>query len=176
MPGGARNFSGLMPLLAAAGIALLVLPGCSTSKTPGSAAADPAQGKPATARGQSAKGSKNASSGYVDPALVSASSAARASGTGIPVEGASDDYPGGDAMAQDVVTQPTGIRAGSVSIFSGAAAASTEPTAYGTMPATTATGRVDARTGSVFSAPAAPASQYDTQGCGADADGNRLNC
>lgn len=175
MPGSARNFSGLMPLLAAAGLALLVLPGCSTSKTPGSAA-DPTGDKPATARGQSAKGGKNTSSGYVDPALVSASSAARASATGIPVDGASDDYPGGGAMAQGVVTQPTGIRAGSVSIFSGAAPASTEPAEYGTMPAATVTGRVDARTGSVFSAPAAPASQYDTQGCGTDADGNPLNC
>jgi hypothetical protein len=152
-----------------------VLPGCSTSNTSESAADAATQDKPATARGLPAKGGKTASSGYVDPALVSASSATPPSGTGIPVGAAAADYPG-DAMAQGVVTQPTGIRAGSVSIFSGSAPPAIEPAANGTMPVATTTGRVDARTGSVFSAPTAPATQYDAQECGTDGDGNPLNC
>lgn len=70
-------------------------------------------------------------------------------------------------MAAGVVTQPTGIRAGSASIFSGNAAPATDAPA----PAMTS-GGINARTGSVFSAPA----QYASESCGTDVDGNPLSC
>lgn len=73
-------------------------------------------------------------------------------------------------MAAGVVTQPTGIRAGSASIFSGNVAVAA-PATDAPPPAMTS-GGINARTGSVFSAPAT----YLSESCGTDIDRNPLSC
>ncbi|MCB5201925.1 hypothetical protein LH464_05465 [Neorhizobium sp. T786] len=171
MPDSARHFQGLpLPLLMATGLMLASLSGCSTSKATDSAEVQVAGDSPSKKAGHTRSG-KTASSGYVDPALVSASSAAQTSGRAADDSGTSNATTSpGEAMGQGVVTQPTGIRAGSMSIFSNAAPPAPEPPVAETTAAPAAPGRVDARTGSVFSAPSVP------QGCGTDGLGYPISC
>lgn len=138
------------------------LAGCKTTDADASGAQ--AQSRPAVAD-RSAKPTKagtSSSDGYVDPALVSASSIAGEDGNA-PQDTASS--------LAGVVTQPTGIRAGNTSIFSNTAS----PTPGGSDIYPQPSGRVDARTGSMFTAPAAT-SVPAAGSCGTDADGYSLNC
>ena len=169
MPGNSGSRPVRLRLLIAAGAAAIALSGCTTSSKSGSAD-ESAIKETAASKGRSANAGETASSSYTDPAVVSASSAAYdADGMvadGVPAAPDPDSY-AGDAMAAGVVTQPTGIRAGSASIFSGNAAPATDA------PAPAMAGRgINARTGSVFSAP----TQYPSESCGTDIDGNPLSC
>lgn len=162
-----RRFAALMVLTLAVG----GLAGCATKGSTGDAAASDEQEPDASAEGLLAKGGTTASSGYVDPTLVSSASAAE--------ETATPDVYGAQAQAAPdlagAVSQPTGIRAGSVSIFSGTPSVAVEPATTGTVPANAGPGRVNATAGSVFSAPpAAPA--YDAPSCGTTVNGAPLSC
>lgn len=119
---------------------------------------------------QSANRGGGASTGYVDPALASAS-AAPAEGTA----GGASAQPGPGLAG--LVTQPTGIRAGSVSIFSAPAQVAPEPMATGTVAPTS--GRVNATAGSMYSTPAPVpvyAPEYAPGSCGRAEDGVPLSC
>ena len=167
MPGSSARRQSRLRLLIAAGAAAIALSGCTTSGKSGSAD-ESAIKETASSKGRAADAGETASSSYTDPAVVSASSAAY-DRDGVVADGvpATPDSFAGDAMAAGVVIQPTGIRAGSASIFSGNAAPATDA------PAPAMTGRgINARTGSVFSAPA----QYPSESCGTDIDGNPLSC
>ena len=156
----------------AAGLALLGLAGCSATGKSGTSAATSENAEPAaSAKGLLAKGGTTASSRYVDPALVSAASVAENAPAEQPAYGGPQEEP---ALA-GAVMRPTGIRAGSVSIFSTPAPAAAEPMATGTVRVGAAAGRVDATAGSVFSVPAPPAAGM-TPDCGTDLDGTPLNC
>ncbi|MCJ8518291.1 hypothetical protein ABID21_001400 [Pseudorhizobium tarimense] len=154
------------------GLLIFALAGCATSGKKEDEDGASGQAKPAvSAKGLLAKGGTTVSNDYVDPGLVSAASVAE--------NGAPPDA--GPAMAQaqpgfaELVTQPTGIRAGSISIFSGSVATTADPAATATIPATATPGRVNATAGSVFSAPA-PAVMPATRSCGTAADGMPLSC
>ena len=163
-----RRFGALLAL----SLAIASLSGCATSgKSDGdTVAADGAEPEP-SAKGLLAKGGTTASNRYVDPALVSSASVAEDASTpdayGVPAQEAPD--------LAGAVSQPTGIRAGSVSIFSAPAPVMGDATMSGTVPAHAAPGRVNATAGSVFSAPPAAAA-YDGAGCGTAADGTPLSC
>ncbi|MFN7025777.1 MAG: hypothetical protein ACK4QP_14940, partial [Pseudorhizobium sp.] len=110
----------------------------------------------------------SSASPYVDPAVASAQQDTYGSQGGGPA-------PAGSGIA-GMVTQSTGIRAGSVSIFSSAGQTSQQPQATVTAPtAPTATGRVNATAGSMFSAPA-PTVTYTPGSCGRAEDGVPLSC
>ncbi|HEV7436170.1 MAG TPA: hypothetical protein VGO22_15025 [Pseudorhizobium sp.] len=150
------------------GLITLALAGCATSaKQEGEGTSSEAESA-SSAAGARAKGGTTPSTGYVDPALVSAASVAES------------DSPADASLAQpqpgfaDLVAQPTGIRAGSVSIFSGSVVTNVPPPTTATLPATAAPGRVNATAGSVFSAPA-PAAMPATPSCGT-IEGTPLNC
>ena len=172
MPGNSGRRPVRLRLLIAAGAAAIALSGCTTSGKSGSAD-ESAIKETAASKGRSANAGETASSSYTDPAVVSASSAAYDADGMVAdgVQAAPDpDSFAGDAMAAGVVTQPTGIRAGSASIFSGSVAVAAPAT---DAPAPAMAGRgINARTGSVFSAPA----QYPSESCGTDIDGNPLSC
>ncbi|CAD7023346.1 hypothetical protein REJC140_00177 [Pseudorhizobium endolithicum] len=173
---------GRTSLVAALGLlAIVALPSCSTSKTGQTAEAPAEAADSPKARGLLAKGGQTARARYIDPALVSAHSPTLVAdaATATPDEEAppSVDGTAGDAMAQGVVTQPTGIRAGTVSIFSGApvstAPVSAGPAAAGSVPPPPP-GRMDARAGSLFGSP--PAAAPVVEACGTDHRGLPISC
>nr|CAD6412690.1 hypothetical protein REQ54_01047 [Rhizobium sp. Q54] len=158
-------------------LAIVALPSCSTSKTGRTADAPAAAADSPKAKGLLAKGGRTARARYVDPALVSAHSPTLVADAATAAPGGeappSVDGTAGDAMAQGVVTQPTGIRAGTVSIFSGAPVSAAGPSAAGSVPPPPP-GRMDARAGSLFGSPptAAPA----VEACGTDERGLPISC
>src|SRR5690606_4103154 len=138
------------------------LAGCKTTGTDASGAEALSGQATAEKSARSARSETSSSSDYVDPALVSASS----------IAGEEYNAPQEDASSlAGVVTQPTGIRAGNSSIFSNAA----PPTPGGSDIYAPPSGRIDARTGSMFTAPAATSTPA-AGNCGTDADGYSLSC
>jgi hypothetical protein len=174
------SLSVLRHRIAIAGICLAVLSGCSTTQKTAEASgsgAAPAASTAADAKGILAKGGTTASSTYVDPMVstgqrrMQAQERSRSDAQSIAAE-----MPGHPAQASPSIaglaTEPTGVRAGSFSIFSAAqppASAAGDPVSAdvaGNAPNTTG---VSAARRSVFSA--APAAA-----CGTDAQGNPLSC
>lgn len=160
------------PLLLAAVVMPLALSGCTTGGKAGETG-EAESGAAAPSEERRAKAG-DTSSGYTDPALVSASSSGYGA-DGMNADGApgmaGSELDQANTLAPGVVTQPTGIRAGSNSIFSGGAPAAAPPSP-GAAPAVYPAGRIDARSGSVFSAPVpVPAGT-----CGTDVDGYPLSC
>jgi len=151
-----------MAALAAILTVAIGLAGCKTTGTDASRAETQSGSSPAQTSARSTKAEASSGGRYVDPALVSASSIAGEE-YNAPQEAASS--------ISGVVTQPTGIRAGNTSIFSNAAS----PAPGGSDIYAPPSGRVDARTGSMFTAPAAT-SVPASGNCGTDADGYSLNC
>lgn len=163
-----RRFGALL----AVSLAIAALAGCAT-KAP-SAGDTATSGEPEpdpSAKGLLAKGGTTASNRYIDPALVSSASVADDTSApdayGVPAQEAPD--------LAGAVSQPTGIRAGSVSIFSAPAPVVGEAVMTGTVPGSAAPGRVNATAGSVFSAPP-PAPVYGDPACGTAADGTPVSC
>lgn len=170
MPEGSLH-SKRLHALAAASIALTMLSACSTSKATHAEPSIVEQPSAETARQKAAQ--DTSVSGYVDPALVSASSTSQSADSATIDEMAGGSSVPGTTMEQGIVAQPTGIRAGSASIFSGPAPVASDPLPAEPYPVPVATGRIDARSGSMFSAPAATATQ---QGCGIDGLGFPISC
>lgn len=164
MSQSAARLSRCWPKVTALAVALLVLSACTTGKSPDSKLASTAQDKSRSAT----------SNDYVDPAVVSASTLARtrdrAAGDETRPSRVPDPNTPGNAMEQGVITQPTGIRASSVSIFSHATTTPVQPDPGDIPDSANHTGRVNARTGSVFSAPTV------RQGCSTQSEGNMLSC
>jgi hypothetical protein len=171
------SLSALRYRVAIAGVCLAVLSGCSTTQNTADAAdsgAAPAAGTAADAKGILAKGGTTASSTYVDPVVstgqrrMQAQERSRSDAQSVAAE--TPAYT--SSSIAGLATEPTGVRAGSFSIFSAAqppAPAAGDPAsadAAGNAPSTTG---VSAARRSVFSAAPAPA-------CGADAEGNLLSC
>jgi hypothetical protein len=157
-------------LLISALVASLGVSGCATtSKSPSRA---PAKEAPSATKADvsGVESLASPSSGYVDPMVASASSVTQ--------DGNSSE---GDYAAQpapgigELVTQPTGVRAGSVSIFSAPAQPHQVPAVSEPVAAPVAPGRVNATAGSVFSAPA-PTSTYSSTSCGTADDGVAISC
>ena len=155
-------------ILSAVGLILASLSGCATAGN-GQVDANPAEAGIAAA----AKPADNDTSGaspYVDPVVASASAqeATYADESSAPA-------PPGSGVA-GLVTQSTGIRAGSVSIFSSSGQPSPQPQATVAAPTAPAeTGSVNATAGSMFNAPA-PTSTYTPGSCGRAEDGVPLSC
>ncbi len=186
-------FSALRPRIAAT-LCLVLLAGCTTTRTSAEAtdAAAPKTGTATDAKGILAKGGTTASNRYRDP-MVSTGARQMQARNGIPTEAAPEvtDPAAGGTTAQaspsiaGLATQPTGVRAGSFSIFSSpvapnsgpemaTGAVATETSASALVPEAPgpaqATGRVNAAMTSVFSA------RQSIPGCGTDAAGNALSC
>ncbi|WP_131818959.1 hypothetical protein [Rhizobium sp. LCM 4573] len=165
-------------------LAAIMLSGCMTAKKPAEVASDAdssaaAATKQQGARGILAKGGETTANGYVDPYVRSAASLSQqaanvATESPVPENPAAATQP---ASLAELVTHPTGIRAGSVSIFSGQApAAYAEPTDTASIPAGQPTQRISATTGSVFSAAPQNSSAADAPACGTDTQGQPLSC
>jgi hypothetical protein len=169
---------------------IATLSGCMTAKK----AADIGQDSPAAAsepdnpQGLLAKGGTTASGRYVDPVIVKAPPHQQAkmglpasprpdapsqAAAGFPPAPASGAAPGAAAGSiAGLSTQPTGVRASSVSIFSASPApagmAPAPQNAGGAAPA----GGINAATGSVFS----PRQPLGTNPCQSDSAGRPVNC
>jgi hypothetical protein len=155
--------------LLAVSLAIGALAGCATKATSAGDTATSDGSEPAPSA--NSKDGTTASNRYIDPALVSSASVADDTSApdayGVPAQEAPD--------LAGAVSQPTGIRAGSVSIFSAPAPVVGEAVMTGTVPGSAAPGRVNATAGSVFSAPA-PAPVYGDPACGTAADGTPVSC
>jgi len=150
---------------------VVLLAGCATAGKGQSDASGEEVGAAASANGKLASNDASSSSPYVDPAVASASAQQDTYGS----EGGGGPPPAGSGIA-GLVTQSTGIRAGSVSIFSAPGQTSQQPQATVTAPtAPAATGHVNATAGSMFSAPA-PTVSYTPGSCGRAEDGAPLSC
>ncbi|RWX75636.1 hypothetical protein EPK99_18250 [Neorhizobium lilium] len=155
----------------------IALCGCMTNKKSADASKDPVQ-----AEGEQplqAKGGTTASTHYVDPVIAKASSQqqAKAGLPGSPTEQpsptAASAFPPTPVQASGSIagltTQPTGVRAGSFSIFSAGAAPSTAAPNTGAVPSGPG---ISATTGSVYTSHQPPASTA----CPTDSAGLPLNC
>lgn len=168
-------------LLAATCLCAVTLAGCSTmKKTADAPQAEPAS--PASAKGILAKGGATASNLYTDPAVSKAAGQAQAQTAQtapepavVPsgAEGAFPPAPNQPTSMAGLVTQPTGVRAGSGTIFSAnPPAPPAEPSASGPVPAELPRRNFNAMASSVYSLqPAAP-----TAACGTDEQGNPVSC
>ena len=158
-------------------LSIAALPSCSTGKASRTGEAPATAAGSQKAKGLLAKGGETARARYIDPALVSAHSpalVADAAAVGSEEERLpSTENPAGNAMGQGVVTQPTGIRAGTVSIFSGAPTSAAGPAATASVPSSPS-GRIDARSGSLFGR--SPAAAPAAEDCGTDDRGDPLSC
>ena len=166
--------------LAVSLICLSLLCGCSTTKTAAEASDTPSASSAADAKGILAKGGTTASNRYVDPMVSTARGQMQArSGPGSTPQTAAantlpTEMPEGAPSIAGLTTEPTGVRAGSFSIFSSSQPPASEtdsPTAETTGTVANTPG-VSAARRSVFSAsPAQTASP-----CGTDAQGTPLSC
>ncbi len=147
-----------------------LLSGCATADKAQSEANGKEASTTASVDGRTPKSDTSNSSPYVDPAVASASAEqAPYSSDG------SNPVPAQSGIA-GLATQPTGIRAGSVSIFSAPGQTYQQPQTTVTAPAAPATtGRVNATAGSMFSAPP-PTEAYTPGSCGRAEDGVPLSC
>lgn len=169
-------------LAAATCLGALTLAGCNTMKKTADADGPQVQpASPASAKGILAKGGATASNLYVDPAISKAAGqeaqtaqSAPEAATVLPgAEGAFPPAPSQPTSIAGLVTQPTGVRAGSGTIFStNPPTPSTEPSASGPVPAELPRRNFNAVASSVYSlqqtAPAAA--------CSADEQGNSVSC
>lgn len=166
------------------GLLISLLCSCATTKKVAEAD-DPGQSE-TTETGMLAKGGAAASGSYVDP-MVTTAHGRKLAQNGMPASGIRAGTPAKNALTQTyspmpasiagAVTEPTGVRAGNTSIFSGQGPAQVAETttaltaldtaypAANTMP----TGGVNAMTRSVFSTGTPVA-------CGNDANGNMISC
>lgn len=164
-------------------LAAIMLSGCMTAKRPAEVANDAGSSAGATkqqgARGMLAKGGETAANGYVDPYVRSAASLNQQAANE-PAPSPAPENPAAasqSASLAELVTQPTGIRAGSVSIFSGQApAAYADPADTASMPAGQPPRRISATTGSVFSAAPQNSPATNASACGTDTQGQPLSC
>jgi hypothetical protein len=159
----------------------LTLSSCMMNKKTADAAPDAQQPEAGQPAGPAlANGGTTASTRYVDP-LVSAGHGRRQAQAHVPqtaVPGALGTSPESGfppapqqpASISGLVTQPTGVRAGSVSIYSSAPPASADsPPNTGSVPGN---GPINATTGSMFT----PRQPLPPTSCGNDAKGNPLTC
>ena len=175
------------PRTACVAVLALSLTGCATTnRTEEMGSGDQAA---ADAKGIAAKGGTTAASTYVDPYVstnprqMQAARQPAQNGQAAPGEVPATGAPvsdGSSGSLAGLATQPTGVRAGSFSIFSAGTASAQPPQPAmddPAVPATAATavspsGQVNAATRSVFSSSAPPA----TAGCGLDQQGQPLSC
>lgn len=169
----------------AAAFCVAILSGCTTAQKTADAADEgspPQTGTAADAKGVLAKGGTTASSRYVDP-MISANRGQAQVGNQVPqtAQPGAPEATTGQASPSiaGLANQPTGVRAGSFSIFSSptapapapeqmpGGATTSAPQATGPVPAL---GRVNAASTSVFSSQRPPAT------CGTDAAGVPLSC
>ena len=166
--------------LLVAGLCIAMLAGCSTTrKTADASASADAVDTSEDASGILAKGGTKASGTYVDP-MVATARGRKLAQNGMPVGPQMGGTPMQNALTQHspsiaaAVTEPTGVRAGSVSIFSSHTAATATAAAFDSPLPKAASqapvgGSVNAMTRSVFSAGTPVA-------CGNDAQGNMISC
>ena len=185
-----QNLPGTLSLLSSttrAGIAAAALAaalcGCTTSETVGAGDSAAPSAVRATKqndpKGLLAKGGETASSGYVDPMVRSAASAEKPQDSGsmtamVPEPSASEP-----ASIGEIVTQPTGIRAGTVSIFSGTASAPVaepESTSATLEPDASPARRIRPAAGSVFSTAPQHSADEGASPCGTDTEGQPVRC
>ncbi|TDK38779.1 hypothetical protein E2F50_01100 [Rhizobium deserti] len=170
------SFRMLTVRLGAACLSMLMLTSCMTAKTTAEAepeatqAAEPAGSEaPATA-----KGGTTASNRYVDPIVSTKQSDSQArapAGQQPGPDGAPAGFPPAPQQPPSIAglaTQPTGVRAGSVSIFSSATPAPA-PSGAGASPSGAS---ISPATGSVFT----PRQPLPPSACGTSAQGTNVSC
>lgn len=184
MPHNASSFSFRYPAVAVAVLTMLALSGCMTSKKPPEPPSAEADGAASAATAEAAADNRakpagaSATGRYVDPFVTKAPrhanqpavapmSATASTATGFPD---APSQPAGSIAG--TVTQPTGVRAGSFSIFSsgqGAVAGQPDgPVAGAPQPGT----GLGAKNGGVF----APRQPLPPATCPTDNSGQPLNC
>jgi hypothetical protein len=165
--------------LGVACLSALMLSSCMTTKKTAEAETEAQQAaEPAGSEAPLAKGGTTASNRYVDPMVSTKQSHSQARAPAGQQPGPDGEPAGFPPAPQQppsiagLATQPTGVRAGSVSIFSSTAPAPAQtppPSANGAIPSG---GSISPATGSVFT----PRQPLPSSTCGAGPQDNGVSC